>query len=166
MPLALTFDEFRAYNEEQRAVWDVWFRAYGTSIFTARLQPGAAFGTVWQLLDHIFVVERRHLQRLRGEYPLPETTGVAETDWSSLQAYAAETRGQLISFVASLREDEVDQPREVPIWGRPHQTTARKLLFHVLLHEARHWAQISLAIRKAGLEPPPDQDLVFSSALA
>jgi uncharacterized damage-inducible protein DinB len=43
--------------------------------------------------------------------------------------------------------------------------TPRKLLFHILVHEIRHWAQISLAVRLAGLEPPGDHDLFFSRAL-
>ena len=43
--------------------------------------------------------------------------------------------------------------------------TPRKLLFHCLLHETRHWAQIALAIRRAGLEPPGNHDLFYSRAL-
>jgi uncharacterized damage-inducible protein DinB len=46
------------------------------------------------------------------------------------------------------------------------QVTPRKILFHVFVHEIRHWAQISLAIRNSGLTPPGGQDLIFSSALA
>ena len=40
--------------------------------------------------------------------------------------------------------------------------TPRKLLFHCLLHETRHWAQIALAVRRAGLEPPGNHDLFYS----
>jgi uncharacterized damage-inducible protein DinB len=43
--------------------------------------------------------------------------------------------------------------------------TPRKLLFHILLHEMRHWAQIALAIRLAGFEPPGNHDLLYSTAL-
>ena len=43
--------------------------------------------------------------------------------------------------------------------------TPRKLLFHILLHETRHWAQIALAIRRAGLQPPGNHDLFYSRAL-
>jgi len=43
--------------------------------------------------------------------------------------------------------------------------SARKLLFHILVHETRHWAQIALAVRSAGLEPPGDHDLFYSRAL-
>ncbi len=43
--------------------------------------------------------------------------------------------------------------------------TPRKLLFHILLHETRHWAQIALALRLAGIDPPGDHDLFFSRAI-
>ena len=55
--------------------------------------------------------------------------------------------------------------------GRPSvqgQTLAlspRKLLFHILVHEIRHWAQIALAVRLAGFDPPGDHDLAHSRAL-
>jgi uncharacterized damage-inducible protein DinB len=41
----------------------------------------------------------------------------------------------------------------------------RKLLLHIGLHETRHWAQIALAVRQAGLEPPGQHDLFYSRAL-
>ena len=33
----------------------------------AAVQPGGRLPTVGKLIDHIFLVERRHLQRLTGE---------------------------------------------------------------------------------------------------
>ncbi len=41
----------------------------------------------------------------------------------------------------------------------------RKLLFHMALHEVRHWAQIAAAVRAAGFAPPGDHDLFYSKAL-
>ena len=40
--------------------------------------------------------------------------------------------------------------------------SSRKLLFHILLHEIRHWAQIALAVRLAGFEPPGDHDFLLA----
>jgi uncharacterized damage-inducible protein DinB len=165
MPPVLSFDELRAYNEEERAKWDAWFQRHDHSVFDLPLQSGAGgtFSTVWSLVDHIMNVEKRHLQRLRSEYPLPETTGVPAGEWAAIYAFAHAVRAELIATVEAL--SDVDVPRPMQILGTTRMVTPRKILFHVLLHEARHWAQISLALRNAGLEPPPDQDLVFSSAL-
>jgi uncharacterized damage-inducible protein DinB len=163
--LCLTFAELLAYNEGERAKWDEWFRRQDAAVFSSRLHTTRAFATAWDLLDHMFVVEQRHLQRLRSEYPLPETSGVTRADWAGLMSYAANTRRELIESVEATPAAQADEPRPVPIWGEPRMITPRKLVFHVLLHEIRHWAQISLAVRNAGFEPPADQDLVFSSAL-
>jgi len=40
-----------------------------------------------------------------------------------------------------------------------------ELLFHMALHEVRHWAQIAAAVRMAGFAPPGDHDLFYSRAL-
>jgi uncharacterized damage-inducible protein DinB len=58
-----------------------------------------------------------------------------------------------------------DQARTFEVREQQWTMTPRKLLFHVLLHETRHWAQIALAIRLAGMDPPGDHDLFFSRAL-
>jgi uncharacterized damage-inducible protein DinB len=55
--------------------------------------------------------------------------------------------------------------RTFEVRERPWPMTPRKLLFHILLHEIRHWAQIALAVRLAGFQPPGDHDLFFSRAL-
>ena len=44
------------------------------------MQPGGRFPTAGGLLDHVFLVERRHLSRLEGGTP-PDSTGVPAGDW-------------------------------------------------------------------------------------
>jgi uncharacterized damage-inducible protein DinB len=166
MDVHLSIEELRAYTDEERGKWDLWFRAQAPQVFAVGLQSNGSFATVWRLLDHIFVVERRHLQRLRSEYPLPETTGMAEGEWPAIWDYAARTRVELLNMIGSLSAADLETPRPLPIMGATRLITPRKLLFHVFIHEIRHWAQISLAVRNAGFEPPQDQDLIFSSALA
>jgi len=48
---------------------------------------------------------------------------------------------------------------------QPVAMSPRKLLCHILIHEIRHWAQIALAVRLAGFDPPGDHDLFYSRAL-
>ena len=69
--------------------------------------------------------------------------------------------------IRSRPESHLQASRRVYGPGRPADfvLTPRKLLFHCLLHETRHWAQIALAPRRAGLEPPGNHDLFFSKAL-
>ena len=129
------------------------------------LQPGGRFGTVGSLIDHVFLVERRHLQRLTG-VPLDSKTGLSGRHVAPLFDYGASVRRELEQFADDIDEDVADEPRTFTVQsGGDVVLTPRKLLFHILLHETRHWAQIALALRRAGLEPPGNHDLFYSRAL-
>jgi uncharacterized damage-inducible protein DinB len=67
--------------------------------------------------------------------------------------------------VSDLDDYVADEPRTFTVATGDFVLTPRKLLFHCLLHETRHWAQIALALRRAGIEPPGNHDLFFSKAL-
>jgi hypothetical protein len=70
MAITLRFDELLAHTDDEREKWNQWLRAQSDTIWQLPVQPHGRFPTVWSLLDHLFIVEQRHLQRLRGEYPL------------------------------------------------------------------------------------------------
>jgi uncharacterized damage-inducible protein DinB len=166
MPITLSLDELLAYTQEERERWDAWLRTQPASIWQLPVQPSGRFRTVWSLLDHIFVVEQRHLQRLRNEYPLPESTGVAEGHWEELWGSAQKTRQSVIPWVATTDEAQIVIPRIMQLPAGEVAVSPRKVLFHFLIHEIRHWAQLSLVFRQAGLEPPGDHDLIFSTVLS
>jgi len=161
--VSLTFEELHRYTLEER---DRWRRFFDTQpgAMDAGIQPGGRFATVGKLIDHIFLVEQRHLQRLRGE-PLADRTGLTGNNAPPLFDYGASVRRELEQFVGDLDEDAADQVRTFEVREQQWTMSARKLLFHILLHEIRHWAQIALAVRQAGLEPPGDHDLFYSRAL-
>lgn len=161
--LTLTFDELLRYTLEERDKWRRFCLTHPEGMELA-LQPSDRFSTVGKLIDHIFLVERRHLQRLRGE-PLATETGLTALNAPPLFDYGASVRRELEQYVGELDEDEANQVRSFQVRDRTWTMTPRKLLFHCLLHEIRHWAQIALAVRLAGLAPPGDHDLFFSSAL-
>jgi uncharacterized damage-inducible protein DinB len=163
MPLQLAFDELLRYTNEERAKWRQWFEQHPGAMETP-LQPGERFATVGKLVDHIFLVERRHLQRLNAE-PLAASTGLTGNNAPPLFDYGASVRRELDQFVADLDEGRADEMRSFEVRDRQWPMTPRKLLFHILVHEIRHWAQIALAVRLAGLEPPGDHDLFYSRAM-
>ena len=61
--IALSLDELLAYTDEERGKWRAWLEAHPEAL-ALRLQPGGRFATVGALIDHIFLVEARHLARL------------------------------------------------------------------------------------------------------
>ncbi len=161
--LAIEFAELMRYTEEERAKWRRFFVEHDQAL-DLPLQPGGRFATVGKLVDHIFLVEQRHLQRLRGE-KLAEHTGLTGSNAPPLFDYGASVRRELEQFIGDLDSDQANEVRTVHVREQDWPMTPRKLLFHILLHEIRHWAQIALAVRLAGVDPPGDHDLFFSRAL-
>jgi uncharacterized damage-inducible protein DinB len=163
MSLSLSLAELLHYTSIERERWRGWLEAHPQAMELA-VQPGGRLPTVGKLIDHIFLVERRHLQRLT-ESPLAESTGLTGNNAPPLFDYGASVRRELEQYVADLNEDEADQARTLIVREQEWPMTPRKLLFHILLHEIRHWAQVALAVRLAGYEPPGDHDLFYSKAL-
>jgi uncharacterized damage-inducible protein DinB len=159
MSLAMTFGELLRYTNAEREKWRAWLALHPAAI-DAPAQPGARFSTVGKLIDHIFLAERRNLQRLTGE-PLSESTGLTGSNAPPLFDYGASVRRELVQFAQDLDEDVADDVRTLEFVDRKLPISARKMLFHILLHETRHWAQIALAVRLAGFEPPGEHDFLF-----
>ena len=161
--MKIEFDELLRYTQEERDKWRGWFAAHPEAL-EIEVQPGGRFATVGALIDHIFLVERRHLQRLTNA-PLDTTTGLSGHHAPPLFDYGASVRRELDQFVSELDEDVADEPRTFTVQGGDFVLTPRKLLFHCLVHETRHWAQIALSLRRTGLDPPGNHDLFYSKAL-
>jgi uncharacterized damage-inducible protein DinB len=161
--LTITLDELLAYTDEERAKWRVWLDAHPTAM-AVNIQPDGRFATVGSLIDHIFLVEARHLARLKRT-AVPGSSGIAQPEIASLFRYAAGVRLSLREYVRALAQEDANTPREFTVQSGTFRMTPRKLLAHIALHETRHWAQIALAVRQAGQEPPGNHDLFYSRAL-
>ncbi len=163
MPLSITLDELLRYTSAERDKWRVWFLEHPGAM-DAAVQPGGRLPTVGKLIDHTFLVERRHLQRLTGT-TLSPSTGLTGNNAPPLFDYGSSVRRELEQFADELDDELADEVRTFEVRDRQWPMTMRKLLFHILFHEIRHWAQIALAVRLAGYEPPGDHDLFYSAAL-
>jgi len=159
----LSFAEMLRYTQEERDKWRAFFAAHPDAM-EVEVQPGGRYATVGALIDHIFLGERRFLQRLT-DAPLDSKTGLSGHHVSPLFDYGASVRRELEQFVGDLDDCVADEPRTYTIQNADFVLTPRKMLFHCLVHETRHWAQIALALRRAGIDPPGNHDLVFSKAL-
>lgn len=70
MSLALGIDELLGHTNGERGKWEQWFAAQPPAALDAPLQRDGRFPTVWRLMGHIFLVEKRHTQRLKREHIL------------------------------------------------------------------------------------------------
>jgi uncharacterized damage-inducible protein DinB len=166
MTLELSYDELLRYTDGERAKWRRWFEAQPDDVWRAPVQKEGTLADVWTLADHIFLVELRHVQRLQRKTELAEQTGVARGDAPALWDFAGRARQELRALAGAITPGDAAAPRKLQVRNGTHTLTPRKLLFHILLHEIRHWAQIATAVRNAGFPPPGGHDLFYSDALA
>ena len=156
----ITLLELIDYSDHDRDKWKAWFAA-DPSRLNIPFQSGGRFPTVGALLDHVFLVERRHLSRLEGATP-PDATGVARGDVKALFEYADLVRADYRTFANELDDVTARKTMTVNVQSGPREMTRRRLAIHIVLHELRHLAQIAYAARAAGHEPPGEHDLFYA----
>jgi uncharacterized damage-inducible protein DinB len=160
MSVALELAALMTYSDQERGKWRTWIAADPTRL-SIPFQRGGRFPTVGSVLDHIFLVERRHLTRMKGG-ELPEKTGVQSGDWHGLLAYADAARADLRGYLGGLTEQTAGQWMTFTVPSGTFTMTRRKLASHILLHEIRHLAQVAYAARLAGHEPPGEHDFFYA----
>jgi uncharacterized damage-inducible protein DinB len=160
MSVSIDFDNLIGYSDAERAKWEAWIIADPSRLDLA-FQPGGRFPTVWSVLEHVFLVERRHLARLEGGVP-PEATGIARDDWEALFDYADLVRADFRRYAADLDEETCSKRLTVTVAsGGTSTISCRKLSLHIVLHEIRHFAQLAFAVRLAGHAPPGEHDYFY-----
>jgi uncharacterized damage-inducible protein DinB len=162
--VSLGLGELLGYSDHERQKWHQWLTA-DPSRLAIPFQPEGRFPTVGHVFDHIFLVERRHLARLEGATP-PDATGVPAGDVEGLFDYAALVRADFRHYVSELDAALGDRTLTFTVPNGTFTMTCRKLASHMLIHEIRHLAQIAFAARAAGVQPPPELDLVFFPEMA
>jgi uncharacterized damage-inducible protein DinB len=160
--VAVEIRELLDYSDHERRKWREWIAADPGRMHLS-FQPGERFPTVGSILDHIFLVERRHLCRLEGGTP-PEATGVGASDWNALFEYADLVRADLRTYVADLDAAEARQVMTIVVQSGQRTMTRQRLLTHIVLHEIRHLAQLAYAARAAGQVPPGQHDIFYFAA--
>lgn len=162
MSVSVELSALLHYSDHERRKWRDWFAADPARLnLPFQRAEGSRFPTVWSLLDHVFLVERRHLCRLTGAPP-PESTGVAPGDWRGLFAYADRAQEDLRRYLAELDDEQAATVVTYQVQGGPYSMSRRKLAAHIALHEIRHLAQVAYAARQAGHEPPGKHDYFYA----
>ena len=161
----MSIEELASYTAGERAKWEKWFQSHPPEALDAPVQREGDFNDVWRLMHHIFLVEKRHTQRLKQESPLMEQIGVARHDINGLFSFGRAVREELTAFLHAASDADLGRTMELRFREQSVRFTARKLAFHMHFHEIRHWAQISTALRNAGFPPPGFHDLLFSDAM-
>ena len=163
MSVQYRLDDLLNYSDYERGKWRQWI-AKDPRVLEIPFQSGGRFPTIGALLDHIILVERRHLARLQGSTP-PEATGVPPGDWTALFEFADLVRSDFRRYLADLDETRAAESMTITIPIGAFTFSRRKLAIHMVLHEIRHFAQMAFAARIAGTAPPGEHDILFYSGI-
>ena len=162
---ALAFRELLDYTAGETERWRRWLAAQPAAVLDVPVGTGRT-ATVRTLVQHVVVVERRYVDRLRGD-PVTEYDAVRADPLDALFDAAAETRRRLEAWLAAATDDDLARRLEFQTLSAGTQVaSARKVVGHLLLHGVRHWAQIATALRQHGHPTDWHHDLLMSDALA
>jgi uncharacterized damage-inducible protein DinB len=145
--LALTAEEILAWNDGMAAQWKALAESHAEllglpcDIYHA--------GTVAKLLQHIVAVELRYTQRLAGDTETP----YEEVPFGSAEEIFSVHDRALAGIRALLADSVYDWSVELEfntISAGRLRASRKTMLFHMLLHSVRHYAQLATHIRQQG----------------
>ena len=119
MGLALSVEELLPYTDGEREKWQNWFSPQPAAVLNAVVQRMGAYSTVWLMFDHIFLVERRHVDRLTSAPALTGSTGVQEPDLAALFHFAGAARAGLRAYLLRQTPEEAARPASSPFATGP-----------------------------------------------
>lgn len=160
------------YTYLRRARQTLWatLEAVPDDVLAAPMLPGDRFYCIKDLLLHIAAVHDGWLHEdilrvppVLDTWPeLAQPTGgleYAAVPLATVGAYTQAVDARMVAYLATLTEAE--RTRVVVVHDAPDEHyTVDGLLWHVVLHEVRHTAQICLLLRLQGIVPPA-LDLLF-----
>lgn len=161
--MELAVDELLRYTDEERERWERWFSDNGEDLLKVPIQSDRD-ATIGALILHIFGAELRAVQRLRGE-AITEYRNRPRHHIEELFGFGIESRNEFRRFVARANAAEWHMVVQFEAGGKHYSASGRKVIFNVLIHEIRHWAQVARLLRERGFVPPGNHDLLQSSAL-
>lgn len=158
------------YDYLVRARRDLWAALEGVpdDLLARLLLDGARFQCLKDLVFHIAEVEDgwingdiRRGEMLQRGFPVLRDGGpsFADVPLATLLDYWRVVEQGTQGFIATLTDAEL--ARVVPIEDWPEkEMTLDALLWHVMIHEMRHAAQLCVLLRSQGVKPP-SLDLLF-----
>ena len=162
--VGISFADLLAYHRDEARCWREWLRRQKEDVLDISLGDNSQqVSTVRQMLLHIFLVEWIYTDILSGK-PIESPAGFSNRiSLDDLFAMADRADAGFGAFLANASPASMDEVVTMPRTGRTG--TRRKFMMHVLLHSARHWAQLAMVLRQHGHSTDWGHDLLMSSAV-
>ncbi len=145
---SISLSELMEFTGWERSQWRGRLSAHGDAALGTGVgaHGDGRFETVGDLVKHIFIAEKHHVDRLSNR-PITDVSTIPGDTVERLFAFGERSRRDLVAFVAAEPADDWNAAREYNINGKMVSVTPRKFVAHILLHEVRHWAQIATILR-------------------
>jgi uncharacterized damage-inducible protein DinB len=149
--LSLSLNDLMDYTDWERQKWYDSLRRHGEQGLKISAGPhgDGRFGTVGELVRHIFSAEKRYVERL-SDRPLTDTASIPSDNVEALFRFGQQSRKELKEFVKTFPAQKWDVVKDFKILSYSLRATPKKIVVHTLMHEIRHWAQIATLLRLNG----------------
>ncbi len=160
---ALTYKALLELTSTERHRWHAWFiehpKAWAAPFATGRM------ATISGLVQHIFGVELRYVQRLLDQ-DVTNWEEFRQTSIDDVFELGDHARGQLVHFLTTAQEEELDRVLTFQTLSAGMVTASKhKIASNLFLHDIRHWAQIATVLRQSGFEDQWGHDMLLLGSL-
>ena len=153
---SLSADEAIAWLETTSTNWRKVLNAH-PELLTQSCDV-AGVKTVGELLQHIIAVELRYTERL-AELPVSD---YANIPFDSVDAIYA-THDRTIKILRQVLASDIDWNQSIEYMTRsfgPARSTRKSILFHLIFHGIRHYAQLATLARQHSVKPDWPMDYI------
>lgn len=142
--------------------WHDWFENNRGAWEAPFATPPMA--TVGGVVNHIFAVELRYTQRLRGERVGEWDELVVHASLEDAFALGDNARALLVDFLTNAPEQELERVLTFKTLTAGEVTaTKHKIASNIFLHGIRHWGQIATVVRQHGFSVQWPHDALLST---
>jgi uncharacterized damage-inducible protein DinB len=160
----ISFEELLVANQGQTRKWREWFDHQPASVLELPLSIALA-KNVREFLLHIFAVELRYAERLKG-MPITAYESLPTATIADLFSIGDKAAGMYREYFAQMTDKDLATVIEFPTrTAGVIRASKRKIVVHALLHSVRHWAQLATALREAGHPTNWGKDFLYSEIM-
>jgi len=153
-----------AWRDVETRRWHDWFRSHPQETLFIPAGEGR-MATLHGVLVHIFAVELRFAQRLVDQ-PVSDWSEIVPQTLDETFAVGDVARALIDGYLQTADDSSLDVELSfLTLTAGTVTATKRKILFNLVPHGMRHWAQVAMLLRQAGHRDQWPHDLLASSAL-
>jgi len=162
--VAIPISILLAWRDVETRRWHDWFRSHPQETLFIPAGEGR-MSTLHGVLVHIFAVELRFAQRLVDQ-PVSDWSEIVPQTLDETFAVGDVARALIDGCLETADDHSLDVELSfLTLTAGTVTATKRKILFNLVPHGMRHWAQVAMLLRQAGHRDQWPHDLLASSVL-